>query len=70
MSDQRKVMVCDECLRASCWYGELHCGNAVFAGAKVLKIAELEPLRREHPDNWSDEAMIKQYGNANREFPA
>jgi hypothetical protein len=44
------------------------CEYAQSAGLKILTIGELERLNIEHPKYWSDETLIEQYGNANREF--
>jgi hypothetical protein len=44
------------------------CDGARSAGLKVLTISELDKLGREHPDYWSDETMIEQYGDVSREF--
>lgn len=63
-----KVLVCDKCFRACCWYGEFMCDEAVTAGLKILTVADLRKLDREHEDYWSDETLIKVYGDASREF--
>lgn len=68
MDDTSKVMVCDKCLRAICWYGEMMCDEAVGAGLKVLSVGDLRKLSLEHEENWSDEKMIQVYGDANRNF--
>ena len=65
-----KVLVCDKCLRACCWYGEFMCDDAVQAGLKILTVGDLRKLDREHEDYWSDEKMINVYGDASREFRA
>ena len=67
---QAKVLVCDQCLTASCWHGIFMCDDARSAGLKVVTVADLRalPESREHEDNWSDETMIKIYGNADRNF--
>lgn len=66
--DTARVLVCDKCLRAACWYGEFMCDDAVSAGIKVMKVADLRKLDREHEEFWSDEKMIEVYGTADREF--
>ena len=68
MDDTSKVMVCDKCLKASCWHGEWRCDASLSAGLRILTVADLKKLGREHPDNWSDEKMIEVYGDAKREF--
>ncbi len=65
---ESRVMVCDACLRASCWYGEFMCDDARSAGLTVLTVGDLIKLGSEHEDNWSDEKMMRVYGNANRNF--
>jgi len=72
MSDSAKVLVCDKCLRAGCWYGEFMCDGAGSAGRKIMTIGQLQALpddgNREHQDYWSDKKMIEVYGDASREF--
>jgi hypothetical protein len=68
MNDDSKVLVCDKCLRASCWYGEFFCDDAVGADLKIMTVGDLRKLNREHEDYWTDEKMIEVYGDANREF--
>lgn len=60
----RLIMVCDECLTASCWHGEFYCSAYRNAGVKLLPISTLQQLGREHPDNWSEETMIAVCGRA------
>lgn len=64
----KKVLVCSKCLRASCWYGEFMCDAAQSAGLKIMTVGELLKIDRESSDYWTDEAMIEQYGDADREF--
>lgn len=68
--NDKRVMVCDHCLTASCWYGEFMCQRAVNAGTKILTAGELRKLNREHPDNWTAEKFISVYGTATPEFAA
>jgi hypothetical protein len=63
-----KVLVCDKCLRASCWYGEFMCEDAISAGLRVLTVAQLRKLDLESKDFWTDEKMIEVYGDASRQF--
>ena len=65
---KKKVLVCSQCARASCWYGEFMCEDARGAGLRILTVSDLRKLDREHEDFWSDEKMIEQYGDANRSF--
>lgn len=66
--DDAKVLVCDACLKASCWYGEFMCQESAGAGLKILTVGDLRKLNLEHEDYWSDETLIKIYGDASREF--
>lgn len=68
LKDSAKVLVCDKCLRAACWYGEFMCQDAQGAGLKILPVGELRKLAREHEDFWSDEKMLEVYGDTDREF--
>lgn len=68
MEDDAKVLVCDKCLRACCWYGIFMCDAAVDAGLRVLTVGDLRKLEREHEDYWSDKMMIEQYGDVERKF--
>lgn len=61
-----KVLVCDKCLRACCWYGEFMCDEAVTAGLKILTVADLRRLDREHEEYWTDEKLIQVYGEVKR----
>ena len=62
------VRVCDQCGKASCWYGEFMCEDAHGADLKVLTVADLRPGKRESEDYWTDRKMIEIYGDASREF--
>ena len=68
MDDDSKVIVCDKCLRAICWHGEMLCSDAFHAGTRVLTVRELRLLALEHEDNWSDGKMIEIYGSSDRDF--
>ena len=68
LSGTEKVMVCDACLCASCWYGFYMCEKAHGAGTTVKTVADLRKLNREHESYWSDEVLMKIYGNADRRF--
>lgn len=63
-----KVLVCDKCLRASCWYGEFMCEEAGGAGLQIVTVADLRKLKREHEEYWSDKKLIQIYGDADRNF--
>jgi hypothetical protein len=71
MSGERedfKVLVCDKCLKASCWHGEFMCDEAASAGLKLIRVRDLRGLNREHEDHWSPEKMIAIYGEPNPEL--
>lgn len=72
MDDDSKVIVCAECLTASCWHGVFMCDKARGADVVVMTVSELRALpddgNREHEDNWSDAKMIEIYGNDGRNF--
>lgn len=63
-----KVIVCAECLRACCWYGEFMCQKSRSANLKILTVGDLQKLNLEHPDYWTDATMVRIYGDASREF--
>lgn len=48
----RKITVCDSCLMACCWQGQMYCDNAKSAGTVDKTLAELHSLNREHPSWW------------------
>lgn len=50
----KTVTVCDKCLRASCWRGEIHCDHAREAGMTVKTVEELRTLNLESSDYWKD----------------
>lgn len=56
---KRKVVVCDACLRASCWQGFFYCEKYLTAGTKELTIKKLEKLSREHPSYWNIRCVRK-----------
>jgi hypothetical protein len=66
--DTDQVLVCDKCLKATCWYGEFMCDDSVSAGLKIMKVGDLRKLGLEHEDYWSDEYLIRIYGDADRKF--
>jgi hypothetical protein len=54
----RPVTVCSRCLTASCWHGEYMCNDARDAGVVQKTRGELDALRLEHPDNYSDAKLL------------
>lgn len=55
MNDEDEIIVCDQCLRACCWYGELMCEDAIVAGTIKKTIKELKKLNSEHSDYWKEQ---------------
>lgn len=51
----KKVVVCDECLRAACWKGHFYCDKAKYANITERTKGELLALNLEHPSYWEDE---------------
>lgn len=51
-NDARRVTVCAECKRASCWQGSMMCEGYRQAGSKDLSVGELRLLARESPHYW------------------
>ena len=68
LSNSAKVLVCGKCLKAACWYGEFLCDDARSADLKIVTVGDLRKLDREHEDYWTDETMIRIYGDADRDF--
>lgn len=52
LTDDVEVIVCDECLQASCWQGEFMCDGSRDAGIGVLTVGELRKLNRENEEYW------------------
>lgn len=50
--DDRAVLVCDLCNKASCWKGEFMCDDANCAGVKHLTVRQLKTLNLEHERFW------------------
>jgi len=53
MRRERLITVCDACLRACCWHGELFCEDYQTAGTTKKTARELRKLNLEHPSNYS-----------------
>ncbi len=66
--DDAKVLVCDKCLTAACWYGEFMCDENKSAGTTVKTVGELRQPAREHWHFWSDEKLDEVYGDHRRDF--
>jgi hypothetical protein len=48
----RRVIVCDACLQASCFHGLFMCDQAREAGITVKTVRELQKLNLEHSSYW------------------
>lgn len=68
LTGMEKVLVCDKCLKAACWYSEFVCDEASGAGLKILTVKDLRKLNLENEDFWTDKKMIEVYGDADRNF--
>ncbi len=53
-SDTKTIVVCAECLRASCWQGIFMCDKARDADITEKTRKELEVLNLEHPSYWEE----------------
>lgn len=49
---QKKITVCSECLRASCWQGIFYCENYKNGGDMEVPINELEEWKLEDSSYW------------------
>jgi hypothetical protein len=58
----RMVVVCSACFCASCWHGDFMCDDARIAGVVSKPVVELDQLKREHPDNYSEKRIKEIYG--------
>lgn len=50
---ERRVTVCAECLKASCWHGTHMCDKSVNADLTTRTARELDALGFEHPSHYS-----------------
>lgn len=50
----RLVLVCANCLRASCWHGNFYCEKAKSTGVTKKTLRELLALNLEHQDYWRE----------------
>ncbi|MDP2815482.1 MAG: hypothetical protein Q8O19_02250, partial [Rectinemataceae bacterium] len=51
---ERIVIVCDNCLQASCWQGIFYCDKYETAGIIEKTVGELKKLGLEHPSYWEE----------------
>lgn len=52
------ITVCDSCLCACCWQGDMHCENHKNAGTVQKTRRELLTLNREHPSYLKTDAQL------------
>lgn len=52
--EDRIVTVCDKCLTACCWRGELMCYEAKEAGTVEKTVKELKVMNLEHPSYYME----------------
>ena len=64
MNENKLIEVCMSCGRASCWYGEFVCNESKHVGTRLKTVKELRLLGLEHEKNWSDEKLLKIYGES------
>jgi len=55
-----EIIVCNKCLRASCWNGESLCYESYNAGVIKKTIRELRELKLEHEYNWKKQIQCNQ----------
>lgn len=60
MKDTDIIIVCDNCLTASCWHGDFMCDDARISGTIEKTVGELKKLKLEHPSRW--EAQLNIWG--------
>jgi len=51
LSNEELIVVCDKCLRASCWHGLFMCDESQDAGTTEKTRKELIDLALEHTDH-------------------
>lgn len=52
--DDRTVVVCDMCKRASCWQGKFYCDDYKKSGVMSMTVGELRSLGRENEEYWNN----------------
>lgn len=50
--DDKLIVVCDKCKRASCIKGLFYCDSHQTAGMIQVPISKLKEFALEHSDNW------------------
>lgn len=54
---ERRVTVCAECLKASCWHGVFMCDLSFRADITTRTVRELDALGYEDPSHYSTERV-------------
>lgn len=62
MDEERKITVCAECKRATCWWTLFPCDKYYSADVVDLPVSELAKLAREHPSYWTPESVERHTG--------
>ena len=62
LKDSEIIIVCDNCLQASCWHGDFMCSKAVEAGSTEKTVAELKKIGLEHPSYWEVQVKKREGG--------
>lgn len=52
ITDETTLLVCSECLKASCWHWEFPCDKAQSASLVRKSVGELRKLNLEHESYW------------------
>lgn len=60
--DKKIIEVCSSCSTASCWYGEFMCDDSKHSSTKKMSVRDLRKHSSENEQNWSDNKMMKIYG--------
>jgi len=61
-----QVTVCDKCLKAVCWHGEMMCFDSGGAGTIDLPASKLDELGKEHPSYYTKKRLLKITGDSER----
>ncbi len=61
---ERRVTVCAECLKASCWHGVFMCDKSDNADVTTRTVRELDALGFEHPEHYSAARVREVEGGA------
>ena len=65
---EKKILVCNKCFRASCWYGKFICDEAIDAGTVKKTRKELAEKNLENPHYWEDEKLAFTFSDPDTEI--